>query len=145
MFHIVGGVVLVVIAAWVIGIVVTVDDWSRDWTTNVAFVTPESPNPKLRSPLLPDSPEVVAELITQWVAKQSRWELVSRSVSDSGIRLNLTRRTPVFRFVDDIRVDLSHVDGGTLVSAESRSRLGRGDLGQNPRNLRELLVGLQSN
>jgi len=54
--------------------------------------------------------------------------------------LHFIRRTRVFRFADDIRLML-RVDGPNVrVDAESRSRLGKGDLGQNRRNIRELWV-----
>jgi uncharacterized protein (DUF1499 family) len=56
--------------------------------------------------------------------------------------LHVTRRTRVFRFVDDITIQLTEEAGGTRVDAESKSRFGKGDLGQNPRNLRELRKGL---
>jgi uncharacterized protein (DUF1499 family) len=43
------------------------------------------------------------------------------------------------KYRDDIRVQIEPAAEGTRLSAESRSRVGKGDLGQNPRNLRELL------
>jgi uncharacterized protein (DUF1499 family) len=47
------------------------------------------------------------------------------------------------RYKDDIRLSIKPADSGSLLSAESRSRVGRGDLGQNPRNLRELLGAIR--
>jgi uncharacterized protein (DUF1499 family) len=53
-----------------------------------------------------------------------------------------TRTTRIFRFVDDISVLLEPAVGGTAVAARSGSRIGRGDLGQNRRNLAELWEAL---
>jgi uncharacterized protein (DUF1499 family) len=55
---------------------------------------------------------------------------------------HLTRRTRVLRFTDDVRLSLTPGDGGTVVHAESRSRIGVGDLGQNRRNILELWAAL---
>ena len=52
--------------------------------------------------------------------------------------LTLTRRTWMVRFIDDVLVWLEETPGGCRVHARSRSRIGRGDLGQNRRNLRGL-------
>lgn len=58
--------------------------------------------------------------------------------------LHFVRRTPVFRFADDIRLTLSSVGNVVCVDAESRSRLGKGDLGQNRRNIRELWAAVSA-
>jgi uncharacterized protein (DUF1499 family) len=49
------------------------------------------------------------------------------------------------RFKDDIWVTLApgETEGTTIVQVRSQSRLGRGDLGQNPRNIKELLSRLE--
>jgi uncharacterized protein (DUF1499 family) len=57
--------------------------------------------------------------------------------------LHFVRTTPLMRYKDDIRVRIVPAASGSRVSAESRSRIGRGDLGQNPRNLRELLAAVR--
>ena len=53
--------------------------------------------------------------------------------------MNLIRVTPIMRFTDDITVILRNEKEGTRVKATSQSRVGKGDLGQNPRNLKELV------
>lgn len=67
-----------------------------------------------------------------------RWML--RDADDAG--LALVRSTRLFRFKDDIAVRVFQEEGGTRAEFESASRLGKGDLGQNPRNLQELLGAL---
>ncbi len=53
--------------------------------------------------------------------------------------MRAVRTTPLFRFRDDVTVRV-HADGdGTRAEVTSASRIGKGDLGQNPRNIKELL------
>jgi len=68
------------------------------------------------------------------VAMLPRWRVTGRG----GAVIRATRTTRVFRFVDDVLLLLEPAAGGTLVHARSASRVGRGDLGQNRRNLAEL-------
>ncbi|MFM9066415.1 MAG: DUF1499 domain-containing protein [Planctomycetota bacterium] len=76
------------------------------------------------------------------------------------IVIRLTRSTKLFRFVDDVTVriepltpdstdaaaapDRQQESPQVRLQAESKSRVGRGDLGQNPRNIRELLDSLRA-
>ena len=60
------------------------------------------------------------------------------SVDAATGKLHLTRKTGVVRFVDDIRLTLENTATGVQVHADSRSRVGTGDLGQNRRNILEL-------
>jgi len=64
----------------------------------------------------------------------SGWRLKGESPDG----LHFVRRTRVFRFADDIRLTLRAEGAVVRVDAESRSRLGKGDFGQNRRNIREL-------
>ena len=57
------------------------------------------------------------------------------------VKLHLIRQTRLFRFTDDIHLHLRPDDdagGGTIVTGHSQSRIGKGDLGQNRRNLLHL-------
>ena len=81
--------------------------------------------------------------IERWIDAQPRWTLQSRQDSAGEIAIHLTHRTRTVRFVDDINVRLLDDGESTKVLAESRSRVGKGDLGQNPRNLRELVAALR--
>lgn len=64
----------------------------------------------------------------------SRWQ--TRVVDSQERRLEGTVTTKVFGFVDDVTVWLEEADEGYRVMARSKSRIGKGDLGQNARNLR---------
>jgi len=118
-----------------------IDDWSRDLTTNVAW-TDES-SEKLKPLRVAKSPEVVKSDLLRVVESMSNWSVADASddASDGTLKIHLIRTTTIMRFKDDIWVSLVPGDtaGSTVVQVRSQSRLGRGDLGQNPRNIRELL------
>jgi uncharacterized protein (DUF1499 family) len=67
-----------------------------------------------------------------------RWQI--ESVDAQTTTIHATRRTRVCRFIDDIAIRLEPTETGTRIHVRSQSRFGIGDLGQNSRNLRELLA-----
>jgi len=91
--------------------------------------------------VLPVPPEETLRRIEAAVATLPRWR-VEHADAGTG-QLHLTRRTRLFRFVDDIRLRLEAVAGGTRLHGRSQSRVGRIDLGQNRRNLKQLLAALR--
>lgn len=105
---------------------------------NVAATSPAATDPRLRPRMLPLTPERAGDRIARAIGGLRGWHVVGRS---QGV-LQATRTTRLFRFVDDVSVLLEPTAGGTTVSARSASRIGRGDLGQNRRNLAELWRGL---
>lgn len=127
-----------------------IDDWGRDWTTNFAELSEQAEDPELRPLTLEMDADAAQALIMDWVQSQSHWSVLDNETAESEDTtptalsvIRLTRSTKLFRFVDDITVRLTPVDGGFLsLHAESQSRLGKGDLGQNPRNLKELTRGI---
>lgn len=57
-----------------------------------------------------------------------------------------TATTRLFRFVDDVTVRVeANGDAGAIVFIRSASRVGRGDFGQNARNIRALQDAMDSN
>jgi uncharacterized protein (DUF1499 family) len=137
------GLVLFFGIAVAVILVLTVDDWQRDLSTNVAQTQLEHSDPSLRCVVLPDDPNAAAEKVRAIAAGLPGWS-ESNAVGDSADELRFERTTRWFRFVDDITVQLTATEAGTRISATSRSRVGKGDLGQNPRNLRELLGPLRA-
>ena len=107
-------------------------------TKNTAELTEAADDSRLRPWWSDAPPGSVAASIRQWVEQHPRWNFVARQDSAGGVDIDLTHRTRLFRFVDDIHLRLTARPDGTRVDAESRSRVGVGDLGQNRRNLREL-------
>ncbi|TWU45347.1 hypothetical protein Q31b_05190 [Novipirellula aureliae] len=140
----IGFIVLAVVAISIVAVCSRIDNWSRDFTTNDAKLALDSLDPGLRIAPLSESAEVVAQRIETWAGEQSKWKVLERKSSDRGIHLHLTRTTMLFRFVDDIHVDLVRAGDGCRMEAESQSRVGKGDLGQNPRNLKELVSAVRS-
>lgn len=68
------------------------------------------------------------------VSRLPRWSLVSYR-PDTG-EILAEARSKVFRFVDDVVIRVEGQGETTLVQVKSSSRIGRGDFGQNARNIR---------
>ena len=117
-----------------------VDDWSRDLSTNTATTRADHPDETLR-PLSESHtrPEIVAA-VKAVVSAKPLWDLRGEEDTDTTTTLLLTRTTALFKFVDDVRVRVEDKGDHRLVNVGSESRVGKGDLGQNPRNIRELLA-----
>ena len=83
----------------------------------------------------PVSSEELLKAVRQAVEKLPRWSL--GDYSDSG--MEATRKTGFLRFTDDVVIKVESRGDKSRLEATSQSRVGRSDLGQNPRNLKELL------
>jgi uncharacterized protein (DUF1499 family) len=110
--------------------------FSKNWAN-----TQEPTHADLAPVVVPLSPELALELVKRAVDTQlgGRWRVESESPGE----LRLTRRTRVCRFVDDIIVTFKPAGPGTMIHAASKSRVGKGDLGQNRRNILELFTALR--
>jgi uncharacterized protein (DUF1499 family) len=75
------------------------------------------------------------------IRKLPRWEIVS--VDPASLTVKATRSTRLWRFVDDLTLRLEPTSGGSRVHARSQSRVGKGDFGQNRRNLLQLFTALR--
>jgi uncharacterized protein (DUF1499 family) len=84
--------------------------------------------------LLPEPPAQALATLKRAALRLPRWEVHG----EAGTVLWLTRRTRIFRFVDDVTVLAEEQAGGTRLLLRSASRVGKSDLGQNARNLTEL-------
>ncbi len=137
-----GITIALILLAMLIFLAMQIDDWSRDLSTNRAATSIDSPDPTLRSLELKASADEIKAAITGFVERAPAWE-VNPNPSDDNAALALVRTTRVFRFADDVQVFLQSTATGTRVDVHSQSRVGKGDLGQNPRNIRELLNALR--
>lgn len=133
---------LAVVLAIAAALALQVDDWSRDLSTNRAATSVDADDPTLRSLVLDASIDEVRSAITQFVERMPAWEMAAAEANADN-QIALTHKTRLFGFVDDISVTLQSTDEGTQVDVVSQSRVGKGDLGQNPRNIRELLRALR--
>jgi uncharacterized protein (DUF1499 family) len=132
------------ILLFAVNLVWTIDDWSRDLTTNFAATSEDAKMPELHPIHSTKSAEQLQEIVIAVAKELPRWELVEQKESAGSMQLHFVRTTMLMRFKDDIRVTIAPADGdGSLLTAESQSRVGKGDLGQNPRNLLELLAGVR--
>lgn len=101
--------------------------------------TPEYPD--IQPQYYSSAPDKVFREIRAGIEEMSRWKVVDASRED--LTLKATRKTLIFRFVDDITVWIEPAtDNVTRVDVRSASRLGEGDFGQNARNIRALFAEL---
>ncbi len=121
----------------VLGVVAVLKIWP---TINVVETgkTPEYPDVVPRQ--YPASKDRVFEAAVQTVGRMPRWTLVSSRPEHGEIRAEATTR--LFRFVDDVTIRCVEQNGVTAVNVRSASRVGRGDLGQNARNIRAFFAAL---
>lgn len=134
-------VFFIVVAGW---IMLNFTSVLRGLTTNTAAIDARADDPDLRPVELGYSADQAADRIEAWTKSESVWKVESKEASPEAVTMHLTRTTRVFRFVDDVHVTINRTDGGSIVTATSQSRVGKGDLGQNPRNLKELIAVLRS-
>jgi len=116
-----------------------VDNWSRDLSTNHAETTRSHSNPLMQPLTIPKERATVATYVTDAIEQLTNWKVESITPEGKRTIIHATRTTKLFQFTDDIRVYLNDVEGGVQITATSQSRVGKGDLGQNPRNIAELM------
>lgn len=110
------------------------------WFTKNWANTSEPTHADLLPFALPLPPAEAIDKVKATVGTMARW----RVEGGDGESLHLTRRTRTIRFIDDVRLRFIPTAGGCLIHADSRSRVGKGDLGQNRRNILELWKALSS-
>jgi uncharacterized protein (DUF1499 family) len=134
-----------------------VDSWSRDLIFNSANTAPDARDELLQPLTVSLSPEDAEELVQSAAARLARWELVAsdRAGAESAISLHYVRTSGWLRIKDDVTViiqphdtepnhemDAPHVSGATI-QMHSQSPVGGGDLGRNPRNIKELMRAIR--
>jgi uncharacterized protein (DUF1499 family) len=102
----------------------------------------EPGSPELANIILPLPPAEAMAQVQRAIATLPLWHV--EATDPQAGTLHLTRTTRMFRFVDDIRLKLEPVVGGTRVHGRSQSRVGLSDFGQNRRNLRQLIAALRT-
>ena len=138
--HLLTGIAVGVLAA----LFVTIDDWSRDFTTNYVVMSESAQDPTLRPFIVEFPADELAQATRQAALRIKNWEFVGQAKMDNTTMVVFERTSRVWKFKDDIIIRVEDLNGRSRVSGESRSRLGYGDLGQNPRNLRRILSELQT-
>lgn len=101
--------------------------------------TPEYPDLQPLTVALP--PPLVFTAALGVARALPRWTVV-RSDPAAGL-IEAEARTRLWRFVDDVTIRVIPGQGGTTISVRSASRVGKGDLGQNARNIRTFFGALR--
>lgn len=115
--------------------------WSY-FTQNWAETHVKHTDPTLRTQTYTLSAEVCFDAISQFVNTLPRWKVLHHD-RETG-KLTAERKTLVFGFIDDIEISIKKVGERTcMLNLRSASRVGKGDLGQNARNIREVLEGFE--
>ena len=131
-------------AAGLLALFVTIDDWSRDFTTNYSVITEASKDPDLRPVIFERPADEVVDAIQEAAGRIKNWEFIGAAQMDGSTMVVFERTSRVWRFKDDIILRVEDLGDRCKLGGESRSRIGYGDLGQNPRNLRRILVELRT-
>lgn len=92
--------------------------------------------PELEPHQYQTSPDEAFEAVREAIRQRERWEVVEADEKKRRLEVEVT--TEMVEFVDDLVVEIDERDGGSIVRAESQSRVGRGDFGQNAQTVREL-------
>jgi uncharacterized protein (DUF1499 family) len=100
--------------------------------------TPEYPD--IVPMTVPASPARVFDAAMHAVNRLPRWSVVSYDDRTGEIRAEATTR--MLRFVDDVTIHVERNGDGARVHVRSASRVGKGDFGQNARNIRAFLSEL---
>lgn|GEM_PF-1481371 len=132
-------IVALVLGAPLVVLGLQVDDWSRDLTTNVAETASGHGDARLLPLRVERSLEEVGPVLREVAAAQPAF----RFAGEEDGRLHFERTSALFGFVDDVWVWAEPAGDGCLIQAKAQSRVGKGDLGQNPRTLGALLRALE--
>jgi uncharacterized protein (DUF1499 family) len=114
------------------------DGLTRNW----ADLEPDARDPRLRPVVLARPPAEAVARAAEVIAALPRWSVVATDPAAG--TLHATHATRLWRFVDDVHLHFEPDPAGCRVVGRSRSRIGRGDFGQNTRNLRELAAALRA-
>lgn len=146
LIYLLAGGLAVLVVALLAGSVSQIEDWNRDLSQNWASTSATAQDERLQN-VVSDKSRAELVLVVREAAKSlGNWQWADETAGENGQveEIHLVRTTKLMRFKDDIRVKLTEQGSGKIeISAESQSRVGKGDLGQNPRNLRELFSAIR--
>lgn len=110
-------------------------------TQNHAETRPDHPDHSLRTRSYAKSTNMLFQKVLEVIKQLSQWETLQSDPERSVIQA--TRTTRLFRFVDDIQIQITEKSAQEVeINLRSASRVGKGDFGQNARNIRLLLKKL---
>lgn len=137
-FYIVA-ILFTILAIPLVLIVASVDNWSRDLTTNVAETSPDTADPRMQPLSVGVSFDELTSAAKSIAKSNAGWEFVDASANADGGTLHMVHVTRLMKYRDDVTLTVQTTENETsVVNIRSASRIGKGDLGQNPRNIRAL-------
>ncbi len=108
---------------------------SLDWLfKNRIETSPDHSDYSLRTRFFPFEQVEMADAVDLAIDAIPNWRITSRDTTS----IKAERSTGVFGFVDDITITTVAHKAGSSIDVVSASRVGKGDLGQNKRNVIEL-------
>ncbi len=117
-----------------------VSGWDA-FTKNRAETSRNDPDPRMIPRLYPFAYETVFQMALDVAASLPRWRVVRHDIEKG--RIDAERQTRLFKFVDDIEIHFSRDNPVAIeVNLLSKSRVGKGDFGQNRRNILEFLTAM---
>ncbi len=116
--------------------------WLDGFFKNWADLAENDPDPKLRPVSLPMPPAYAVPRVVEILKGLTRWKVESSDPTTGTI--HAVHITILWRFRDDIHIRIEPRGNGSRVFAHSQARLGKGDLGKNAKNLRELTDALKT-
>jgi uncharacterized protein (DUF1499 family) len=116
--------------------------WLDGLTKNRADLSDDSPDPQLRPVVILAPPAEAVAWAASVIANLPRWSVIAHDPRAGTLRA--THTTRLWRFVDDVLLRFERDPRGTRLVGHSQSRVGKGDLGQNARNLRMLTTALRA-
>jgi Protein of unknown function (DUF1499) len=127
-------------AGIVLLVLLSIDDWSRDWTSYAAEIQEDGPS-GAAGPLVSTRPTAQLVEAARWgAARVGGYEFVGTSREDDRTSVAFVHVARPFGLRDDVTLRIRDVGARRVISGHSVSRLHIGDLGRNPRNLRRLLA-----
>jgi uncharacterized protein (DUF1499 family) len=121
----------------------------RRSTPNTALFAPAgftpSAKPDAAAPLYDVAPGDLYLRLLRLIGERKAWQLGEQDAG--GLRVTFVAVTALFRFKDDVGVQILPVEGQpgkSTFAAYSRSRIGRSDLGANRKRLDELASALMA-
>jgi len=134
---------LLVVAAAIAWLALTVDNWSRDFVRYDAAISAHAQDPTLRPLESPRPTGQLVEAVKMAARRIKNWRFAGEAEDGETALIYFERTQRLLGFKDDIIVRIEDRGNRRAITAESRSRLRIGDLGRNPRNLRRLLAELR--
>lgn len=120
-----------------------VDDWNRDFFANTAATSNVSNEVDLQPITSAPTPDAAQRAVLRAVSSLEGWEYVEFEDQQGDRLLRLTRTSPYLKLVDDILVTITNREDIVVIAATSASRSSWGDLGRNPRNIKQLFQAIR--